>query len=822
MCIAFFCEKKKQSIKLLHLSHIPTMQFFKILMRIFLFFNFFSSQVYRQTIIGFALLLLVTDAYSQLAVGQWETHYSYRNVMQVAVASDKVYAIGSNALFSVNLDSTDQSVQFYSKVTSLNDNDITQIAYNKKFNQLLIVYANSDLDLMSSSGVNNVPDLYLKQATMDKTVNSIFFSDSLAYLSCNFGIVVLNMSKHEISDSYVIGANGSYVPVLATIIFNGKIYGLTATGLSQAVVTNHNLADYQVWSSVTTIPESGINNLNLVCFDGYLWLLKANGTVYKSTDGTVWNTIQSLSNIARMQCDNHYIYFISDVNSITTAYDMNMNVISLTGYSPNSISVDNSSSPDFWLASGNTGLQQVNKSGQTVNSFSPSGPFDNSPWKMTFGGDKLFVVPGGRWDVQYFHPASVMMYQNYKWTNIDGATISQETNMPATTDFVSIASDPKDNTHFFVSAYGMGLYEFKKNTFYKWYNCLNSGVESIYPGQSSQLQYQRLDGLTFDSLGNLWFLNMYINDPIKYLDPNDSVHSLYFDGIKGLPTLDGILIDKLNPNRKWILSERSTPGVFVFDDNGTLANQQDDQSKFFSTFVDQDGNVFSSDFYFCITQDLNNQIWIGTMDGPIVIQNPDDVFNSDFTITRIKIPRNDGTNLADYLLGTERVNAIAVDGANRKWIGTQDAGLYLVSSDGTQILQNFTTNNSPLLSNTILSLALNNETGELFIGTDQGLISYMADATQATATYSNVYAYPNPVRPDFQGVITITGLVANSQVKITDANGHVVYVTTSNGGIATWNGNKANGSRVSSGVYLVFCVSADGTQQVVTKILIIH
>jgi hypothetical protein len=798
------------------------MQFFKILMRIFLFFNYFSSQVYRQTIIGFALLLFATDVYSQLTVGQWETHYSYRNVMQVAVASDKAYAIGSNTLFSVNLDSTDQSVQFYSKVTSLNDNDITQIAYNKKFNQLLIVYANSDLDLMSSSGVNNVPDLYLKQATMDKTVNSIFFSDSLAYLSCNFGIVVLNMSKHEISDSYVIGANGSYVPVLATVIFNGKIYGLTATGLSQAVVTNHNLADYQVWSSVTTIPESGINNQNLVCFDGYLWLLKANGVVYKSTDGTVWNAVQPLSNIARMQCDNQYIYFISDANSTTIAYDMNMKTISLIGYSPNSISVDNSSSPCFWLASGNTGLQQVNQSGQTVNSFSPSGPFDNSPWKMTFGGDKLFVVPGGRWDVQYFHPASVMMYQNYKWTNIDGATISQETNMPATTDFVSIASDPKDSMHFFVGAYGMGLYEFKDDKFSHWYNCTNSGVESIYPGQSSQLQYQRLDGLTFDQKGNLWFLNMYINDPIKYLDSNDSVHSLYFDGIKGLPTLDGILIDKSNSNRKWIISERYTPGVFVFDDNGTLTNQQDDQSKFFSTFVDQDGNVFSSDFYLCITQDLNNQIWIGTMEGPIVIQDPDDVFNDDFTITRIKVPRNDGTNLADYLLGTERVNAIAVDGANRKWIGTQDAGLYLVSPDGTQILKNFTIDNSPLLSNTILSLALNNETGELFIGTDQGLISYMTDATQAAATYSNVYAYPNPVRPDFQGIITITGLVADSQVRITDVNGHVVYATTSNGGIATWNGNKANGSRVSSGVYLVFCVTSDGSQHAVTKILILH
>ena len=755
--------------------------------------------------------------YSQVGTGQWQTHLSYRNVTQVAVTPHKVYAVGSNALFSV--DTNDQSIELYSKINGLSDNNIAQIAYDAANDQLLVVYANSNMDFLSGSGVINLPDLYLKQATIDKTVNSILFSNNLAYLSCNFGIVVVNTQKHEISDSYVIGSGGSYVRVLSTAIFNGKIYGLTTNGLSQADASSHNLANFQVWSNVAAVPTG--TNVNLISFGNALWLLKSNGTVYKSADGTTWSPVSSLTQITRMQSDNQYLYFISSTQSSTVVYDKNLNIISLPGFSPIGIAYDDAISHDFWLASGNAGLQQVNQSGQAVNAFTPSGPFDNSPWGMTFGGNKLFVVPGGAWDVQYFHPASVSMLQNNQWTNIDGVAISQQTNMPSTTDFVSIAPDPKDNTHFFVGAYGMGLYEFKNNTFAKWYNCLNSGVESIFPGKSNQLQYQRIDGLKFDQNGNLWFLNTQINDPVKYLSPDGIVHSLYFDAIKGFSNVLDILIDNTNPNRKWIISSRLNPGVFVFDDNGTLTNQQDDQSKFFSSFVDQDGNVFLSDFYFCITQDLNGQLWIGTAKGPIVIQNPNNVFSPGFTIWRIKVPRNDGSNLADYLLGNERVNAIAVDGANRKWIGTQDAGLYLVSPDGTQILQNFTVDNSPLLSNTILSLALNNSTGELFIGTNQGLVSYMTDATQANASFSEVHAYPNPVRPDFNGIITITGLMADSQVRITNVNGNVIYQTISNGGIATWDGMNADGSRVSSGVYLIMCTSPDGSQHATVKLLII-
>ncbi|MBB3186604.1 T9SS type A sorting domain-containing protein [Microbacter margulisiae] len=785
----------------------------------FFLFKLLSKRFLRMSGSVMLCLLSFTSVDAQLAVGEWQVHYSYRNVTQVAIASDKAYAVGSNALFSV--DFTDQSIAYYSKINGLSDNDISLIGYNDATKQLLIVYANSNIDLLSQSGISNVPDLYLKQAAMDKTVNSVLFADSLAYLSCNFGIVVLNMAKHEISDSYVIGVNGSYIPVLATSLFKGKIYGLTATGLFDADASNHNLADYQVWSSITSLPLSDVNNSNLLVYEGLLWLLKSDGMVYNSSDGITWNVVPSLKNITRMQCDNKYLYFISDQDANTYVYDTSLHFTTLAGVSPDCIATDNTTSPSFWLASGSSGLLQLNKNGQEMNAFAPSGPLDNSAWAMAVSGDKLFVVPGGAWAVQYLHPASVSMLENNQWTNIDGFSISQATSMPSTTDFVSVAADPSDNSHFFIGAYGRGLYEFKNNTFYKWYNCTNSGVESIFPGQTIQFDYQRINGLTFDSQGNLWFLNEQIGDPVKYLSSDGNVHSLYFDGIKGLPTLQDILIDKLNPNRKWILSERSTPGVFVFDDNGTLENQQDDQSKFFSSFVDQDGNIFSSDFYYCMVQDMNDQIWVGTAKGPIIIQNPDNAFSSDFTITRIKVPRNDGTNLADYLLGTESVNAIVVDGANRKWLGSQSSGLYLVSADGTKILKHFTAENSPLLSNDILSLGLNNQTGELFIGTDAGIISFMTDANQALDTFSGVHAYPNPVRPDYHGVITITGLVADTQVKITDVSGNVIYVTTSNGGVATWSGNGINGARVHSGVYLILCSSPDGIQHSVTKLLIV-
>ncbi|GAT63901.1 type IX secretion system anionic LPS delivery protein PorZ [Paludibacter jiangxiensis] len=772
-------------------------------------------------IIALLCIVLVSNviANSQTEMGKWCAYFAYNATNQLALTPQKVFAISSGALFSVN--KADQSIEEYSKITGLSDNGINAIAYDKSHNQLLIVYSDANIDLYSEYGIANIPEFHDKLTSIDKTLNSISFNGDYAYLSCKFGILVVNLVKKEIADNYVIGSNGSNVSVLATAVFGGKIYALTASGLMQANAVDHNLANYQAWSNVSTIP-TGTNN-NLIAFSNALWLLQ-NGVVYKSVDGAVWDAVGSFSGIARMQTEGTKLYFISDATSTIYVYDENLTLSTLENLAPQMITYD-PTLKKYWYVNGDSdGIVEADAAGVAANKFKPAGPFDNNAWKMTFAGDKLFVVPGGGWASQYKHPASVMMFENNEWSYISGTSIAAQTNVPTLPvyDFISIAVDPKDNTHFFTSSYGMGLYEFKDNKFYKWYNSKNNGIESIFPGQSLELYYQRLDGLAFDKAGNLWFTNSLVSNSIKYLTPAGIVKSYPFELISNKTNVQGILVDNLNSNRKWGNIARINQGVFVFDDNGTLDDTSDDKKAFYTSFFDQDGNAFASDYYRCLVQDKNNKIWIGTGKGPIVISNPDKAFSPNFTISRIKIPRNDGTNNADYLLGTEQVTSIVVDGANRKWIGTVTSGLYLVSEDGTATIAHFTAANSPLLSDNIISLELNQATGELFIGTDQGLISYQTDANKGSSVFDTMYAYPNPVRETYEGLITITGLITGSVVKITDVAGNLVYETTSNGGIATWNGKRAGGKRVSTGVYLVLAVSPDGSQSGMTKILVIQ
>ena len=290
------------------------------------------------------------------------------------------------------------------------------------------------------------------------------------------------------------------------------------------------------------------------------------------------------------------------------------------------------------------------------------------------------------------------------------------------------------------------------------------------------------------------------------------------------PTLGKIIISNLNPNQKWIPSARHTPGIFIWDDKGTLTDQSDDENTFLSSFNDIDnvGSKITPTNFFCLEQDKNGVFWAGTDIGPLLFYNPSRAFDEDYTCSRVKIPRNDGTGLADYLLQNEKVKAIAIDGANRKWIGTETSGLYLMSENGQETIRHFTTSNSPLLSNNIMSLAINPISGEVFIGTNNGLISFQGDAAEGSNIYNNVYAYPNPVRENYNGIITITGLIAKTQVKITDLNGNLIYQTISNGSIATWNGKDVHGRKVNSGIYMAICANEDGTQSAITKIMVIN
>jgi ligand-binding sensor domain-containing protein len=316
-----------------------------------------------------------------------------------------------------------------------------------------------------------------------------------------------------------------------------------------------------------------------------------------------------------------------------------------------------------------------------------------------------------------------------------------------------------------------------------------------------------------DKSKNLWLTQTGVPGNIKVLKSDGSwiVNPLTINA----PIIGDIINTTIG--QKWIILPRGY-GLFIYDDNKTPENFDDDRSR---KMLVQDSENQVISFVYSIAEDLDGNIWVGTDQGPVIYFTPEKVFDSDLKASRIKIPRNDGTNLADYMLKTETITSIAVDGANRKWLGTANSGVYLLSADGTTQIKNFNEQNSPLLSNSITTLAVDNKTGDVWFGTSKGIQSFRGNATTGEEKFKKVYTFPNPVRENFNGNVTITGLIRDTQIRITDISGNLVYETVSDGGQATWNLKTYNGRRVATGVYLVFCASKDGSQSYVTKMLVI-
>ncbi len=769
-----------------------------------------------------AILILLTTVTTsvnaqQLAMGKWNTHIAYNSVEQIAQSANKIYAVSEGSLYSV--DKEDGGIEFYSKLTGLNDAGISRIEYDTVNDQLLIVYTNGNIDVMNSGGVINLPDLFNKQISSGKSVNHIFFYDNKAYLSCSFGVLVINMQKKEIADTYFIGPNASEVKVLNVNILNGKIYATTINAIYTADVTNPNLVNYEFWTTIASLPGSG-DIKKLITFNNQL-ILHRGTALYRQNSDNTWEQIASDLSVNYCNVSGNKLFALSSDSKlylINTDYSKSLiegiGVVSDTEYD-----YENATA---WFAASTFGVISYTKtesSAPEIKTYKPVGPSVNSPWSMVFAGQKLFVVPGGRWAGEYNLPAYVMMYEKGQWNNIDGLTIKAITNGPVR-DFINIAVDPVDNTHFFVTSYGTGLYEFKNNEFFKWHNYLNSTIETIIP--DNPFNYMRVDGAVIDKSGNLFLANMGKNIKVLLNDGVTWTELSYPEAAK--PNLGQILISNQNQNQKWIPAYRYTPGIFIFDDGGSITDQSDDKSIFLSSFADtdNDGGVITPTSVYCLTQDKNGVIWAGTEQGPLLFYNTANAFKTGYTCSRVKIPRNDDTNLADYLLIGERIKCIAIDGANRKWLGTEGSGVYLMSENGQVTVEHFTTANSPLLSNNIMSIAINPVTGEVFFGTSQGIVSYQSDASEAESTFKDVHAYPNPVRENYNGVITITGLVEDTQLKITDITGNLVCQTVSNGSIATWDGKDIRGNKVSTGIYLVIGVNADGTQSTITKIMVIN
>lgn len=421
----------------------------------------------------------------------------------------------------------------------------------------------------------------------------------------------------------------------------------------------------------------------------------------------------------------------------------------------------------------------------------------------------------------------ISIYDTYEdeWRNIYAKDIrSQFTDNTAWFQGpTSLVFDPKDNQHFFVGTFSLGILEFQGSELIDYYNCYrNEDIESIMPNTYTT----RIGGMTIDDDGYLWFVNVGVDNPLRCITPSRKILSYPVKGYASISNAyDRMIQAKNDPYKfKWILGinpwEKCQAAIYY--DGGTPEDLSDDENVAFNTLTDQDGNQYSPKHFNDIAEDKNGKIWLLTTSGPFVIDSQIEAYKKPGSVHRVKIPRNDGTNYADYLLAGVDCTCIAIDAADHKWIGTKDDGIYVLSADGLTQLEHFTTDNSPLYSNTILAFAYDETSGTVYISCEGGIVSYVTDAIKGADDYSNVVCYPNPVRPEFTGQLHITGLKDNTKVKICDITNRTVYSTISEGGSISWDLVDESGKRVKAGVYIVYGTDSNGKGGMVSKFVVIN
>ncbi|MCQ2110370.1 MAG: Por secretion system protein [Bacteroidaceae bacterium] len=749
----------------------------------------------------------------QIPVDEWQVHLSYHNATSCLNAFGKLYVLSDGSLYSYSPD--DNSINTYDKTNYLSDNGIGSIAWCKSEKAIVIGYKNGNIDLLyENDDVYNITD-FLNSNVTDKTITDIQVVGKKAYISTAYGPIILNVEKKQIDNSYKLDETP-----FCSIEYDGRLVCVTRQGTYSGNLSA-NLLDATNWNKIHRY-----HFIKLIEFDGKLIGCAGDYNVFimNPEEGSLKSVIYGIKCISKSDGKllildkQNTLYVYSDISH----YDK----YSLL-YCPSAPTDITLADGIYWLSCGNEGILGYKVSGDAL-LLSKSGIVPDSPRRnyfnyMDFQQDKqrLLAVGGS---LNYYginYEGTVMKYKDSRWSYLDD-------DIPAKTglkyiNLTSMAEDPEEENHFFVGSARHGLYEFRNDKFIKLHTWNNSGLTTIIP--DDPFNYVSVDGLKYDKDGNLWMFNNEVDTIIKILKKDGTWTGLYYPQIKGMPTMKQFLFD--SNGLVWANSSRYWPGIFCLDTKGTLENTKDDLFRFTgSKFTNQDGTTVTVNWIYFIEEDLDGMIWIGTDQGIFVIKNPVDFLSSktEPVIHRLKIPRNDGTGLADYLMSGIYTTSICIDGANRKWIGTMSDGVFLIDSDNQTTIHHFTSENSALLSDYIMSIQINKLTGEVYFGTSAGLSVFGGDATAAEEklSESHVSAYPNPVLPEHEGKVTVTGLSYQSRVRIISSSGKLVCSGISNGGSFTWNCCGQDGKKVSSGVYHVMVSDKDGDKGIVTNITVIR
>lgn len=730
------------------------------------------------------------------------------------MAQEKIYCATEKGLYF--FDTSDNSLNRLSKINGLSDIGFSSIAYSESTNSLVIAYTNTNIDILQDNTIINLPDIKNKQILGNKTINDIHIDGDFAYLACGFGIVVLDLLKHEVYDTYYIGDGGTQLDVQDITNTSTSIIAASENGVYKAPRDSEFLANFEIWEVDTNLPAGIYESITAVDERVYVSRDAEADSIYW-TDGAGWTNLDDTLHWDVRSLETAQGYLMIAGESITQAVDVNGDNVRRFGlYRNNDTPVkanhavmdDNG---DMWIADRDQALMKVepNYLGERKGI---NGPLSISAIDIGIWDSKIYVASGNVTSSygNRFNAEGVFTFIDEQWGALNAGS---QPALAGTWDYMRVAVDPQDSRRVFATTWGKGVVEFYDNEVVARYDSSNSAIQPL-AGLSDVF---RMFGLAYDNDGNVWVTSDQSNELLYCKTPAGDWYGYNFSTVTGNITFSDLVIDDIG--QKWIVLPRGV-GMCVFNDNGTLANTGDDQAMKLTQGIGN-GNLPSNDV-FSVARDFDGEIWVGTSNGISVFYSPESAFTGqDFDSQQILVEQD---GYVQYLLENEAVNDIAVDGANRKWIATANAGVFLMSEDGTEEIEHFTEDNSPLFTNNVISIGIDHLSGEVYFGTEDGMLSYRGTATYGGGTFDDydVVAFPNPVTDDYQGPIAIKGLVTNADVKIADVSGNVVYATTAEGGQAIWDGYNLSGQRAKTGVYLVFASNEDGKEACVTKILLVN
>jgi hypothetical protein len=760
--------------------------------------------------------------FSQVKVGQWRDHLSYDNINSVAKVGSVVYASNGSGLLKYN--EGDNSIEKLTKIDGLSDVGVKLLRKNDYNNSVLVIYDNTNIDVIMTDGrIVNISDIKRKIIQGKKYINEVYFSGSLAYISCGFGIVVFDTEKLEVKDTYYLGNGITNLEIYQVTKNDTAVFAATASGIFYGK-NNLNLSNYQNWRSLNVGIAAGPYN-SIVNFNGKI-ITNYSEKVKSNQDSR--DTLYELTNLgwAKYSLNMNYsgnvnkkLYDYSKFNKLLildkfglaefTATGQRINYLTDYGFNDyfyaqiNDAYYENNNK--FWVGDKRHGLIKSGGAPWTPNDkIRVNGPSNNLANDIAIKDGYLVVAPvylGEVFNSQY-SMEKPNIYSDGEWKPLSVPDSIRDMN--------AVAIDPNDKDHMAFACMASGIMEVRSNQVQGFYTYANSPLIG-YNGTNDV----RITGINFDKSSKLWASITLGKKCVAVKKTNNAWTLLDFEQFVVNPTVSKIIFDK--QDQAWIVLPRNL-GLMIYKDVNGLSQPNSSNTKLLSISAGN-GKLPSVDVH-SICEDKDGHIWVGTAKGIAVFYNPENVFTGANWDSQQILIEQDGH--VQILLENDVITSIAVDGVNRKWIGTESSGVYCFSSDGQEEIYHFTEENSPLYSDLIKDIVTDETSGDIFIATDKGIQTYRTPIIKGFEEYTNVHAYPNPIRPGTSAPVYITGLVDESDVKITDVSGNLIWSTKSQGGQVVWNLQSFAGTKAASGVYMIYCSTANGDKSATAKLLIVN